>query len=128
MIATRRTVLAAILFGAAILASGPVFAQDKAHWLVGTWVGDIQGMRADKYGPTRYLKVGEVKTDGSLAAGWGVNEPKVGKDAAKLSGDTIELTTSAGSRVELSRVDDANLQGTFTTTGGRTYTIRMKKQ
>jgi hypothetical protein len=127
---TVRIMAIAAALGAMWISATPavVGAQDKAHWLVGTWVGDVEGMRSSKYGTTRYMKVGEVQPDGVLKAGWGVNEPKVGSATATLAEDRVQLMTNENTRVELSKVDDAHLQGTFTPTNGRAYPIRMKKQ
>jgi hypothetical protein len=105
-------------------------AQDKPHWLVGTWVGDVEGQRSSRLGTTRTMKIEEVMPDGTLKAGWAATgEPKIGNATARFSGERVELVTNENTKVELSKTDDSTMRGTFTPAqSGRSYTISMKKQ
>ncbi|MCW5745260.1 MAG: hypothetical protein KIT36_03560 [Alphaproteobacteria bacterium] len=72
---------------------GPVQAQQ--HWLVGTWVGKTETVRA--YGDTgRTLTVRAVSADGTSATGtWDAGGPKL-RAQITIAGDRVSFVVGAG--------------------------------
>jgi hypothetical protein len=116
----RRKVLflsvASATLGRAVHAQAP-------HWLVGTWQGQVIGLRQGNN--TRTMRVRSVAEDGTLDASWeGTTVP------ATFRNNELQLTTGAGTVVLLTRGADGNLSGSFTTNrgAGTRYSLIMQKQ
>ena len=100
------------------------YANAQTHWLLGTWEGDLVGLRDQN--TRRTLIVTSVDPSGGAATGtWaGVSV------SIQIVGQTIRLFTGGNNPVELSLGASQSLEGTFTARGGagRTYPIVMRRR
>jgi hypothetical protein len=107
----------------------PALAQDKSHWLVGTWQGSFLD-HTGRDGSARTLVVKSVNADGTVDAGWAATgTPKIGNATVKVSGDNVTVKTSEGSTVEIARTGDGVLRGSFQSANARKpRAIELRKQ
>lgn len=86
----------------------------ECQWLVGLWVGVIEQEKE-----TRSLEISLSKEDMKATYGVTGNKTKTGYTKLEISGDNIHFETGSKSKVNLHKVSDSQLEGTFETSAGR---------
>jgi hypothetical protein len=83
------------------------------QWLVGSWIGVIE-----KEKETRSLEISLAKE--GMKAKYGVTGKEMGYTKLEISGGNIFFETGAKSKVNLHKVSNSQMEGTFETSNGRT--------
>lgn len=79
-------------------------------------------------GPSRTLHVVDVGSNGTARAVWALDTATNFRNTkATVNGGDVTVVTSANSRVQLRRVGDDQLVGTFTLGNGSTYGVIMSR-
>jgi hypothetical protein len=121
------TTVTLVALAAILCAQAPHAQDDPSKWLIGGWEGSIQNY-SPREGPGRIMMVMAIAPDGTVQGMWGATGGGLGKAEIRLTETGVRLVTSAGSIVELTRVGEDRLEGSFTLKTGSTFALTLTKQ
>jgi hypothetical protein len=107
--------------GALLLSPGAASAQG-AHWLLGTWEGEVVGLAEGR----RTLSVSRQNPDGTFEAVWG----RDGAQRLTLRGESLTVMSGNNNPIQLSRAAPNRLEGSFTPGGSarRSYQVVLTRR
>jgi hypothetical protein len=123
----RMATVTLVALAAILCVQGPHAQDDPSKWLIGGWEGSIQNY-SPREGPGRIMVVMAIAPDGTVQGMWGATGGGLGKAEIRLTETRVRLVTSAGSIVELTRVGEDRLEGSFTLKTGSTFALTLTKQ
>jgi hypothetical protein len=100
----------------------PKDARDQTKWPFGLWTGILAGKQKN-----RILEINEVSV-GSGKANYGTVGGKLQPISVTIKGEQVSFTTPPGSKVELKRISEFRMDGTFEAKGYDLVPIQFWKK